>query len=183
MGNLARLIADEEQQRGDGVRNRRARASQHAMPADVRALDDEHFAEERGVRRLDLDKQHTRVREEVMKLLASRSLRAYSSATPVSGRLAMMRIGHVRRLAEKRSAIASRCTPWTRSSVERSTREMSEVTMIVTMNHVAICTPSGRSKTLMIVVYTKMSVMAAKAIHSAGRRAGARGSRRAPPTS
>ena len=37
-------------------------------------------------------------------------------------------------------------TPWMRSSVERSTREIIDVTMIVTMNHDAILMPSGRSK-------------------------------------
>ena len=51
-----------------------------------------------------------------------------------------------------RSAVASGSTDCTRSSVERSTREMSDVTMIVTMNHEAIFTPSGRSTMLTIVV-------------------------------
>ena len=34
----------------------------------------------------------------------------------------------------KPSAIASGTTPWMRSSVDRSTREISDVTMMVTMN-------------------------------------------------
>ena len=34
---------------------------------------------------------------------------------------------------------------WIRSSVERMTREISDVTMIVAMNHDAILMPSGRS--------------------------------------
>ena len=51
-----------------------------------------------------------------------------------------------------RYAVASGSTAWTRSSVDRSTRETSDVTMIVTMNQDAIFTPSGRSKMLTIVV-------------------------------
>ena len=41
---------------------------------------------------------------------------------------------------------------WMRSSVDRSTRETSDVTMIVTMNHEAILMPSGRSMMLTTVV-------------------------------
>ncbi len=52
----------------------------------------------------------------------------------------------------KRSAVSSGSTDCTRSSVERITREISDVTMIVTMNHEAILTPSGRSMTLTMVV-------------------------------
>ena len=42
--------------------------------------------------------------------------------------------------------------PVTRSSVDRSARDTSEVTTIVMMNSEAILMPSGRSKTLVIVV-------------------------------
>ena len=42
--------------------------------------------------------------------------------------------------------------PSMRISVDRSTRETSDETTIVTMNHVAILRPSGRSIMLMIVV-------------------------------
>ena len=52
----------------------------------------------------------------------------------------------------KRCAESSGSTDCTRSSVERITREISEVAMIVTMNHEAILMPSGRSTTLVIVV-------------------------------
>ena len=64
----------------------------------------------------------------------------------------MMRMGTFAASRRNCWARGSAVTPWTRSSVDRSTREMSEVTMIVTMNHVAIWTPSGRSMTLVMVV-------------------------------
>lgn len=54
--------------------------------------------------------------------------------------------------ARKRRAAASAAMPWTRSSVERMTRETSEVTMMVPMNQDAILTPSGRSMMLAMVV-------------------------------
>ena len=79
-------------------------------------------------------------------------MRAYSSGSPVSGRFAMIRIGTFAASRRNCAAIASAVTPCMRSSVERSTREISEVTMIVTMNHAAICTPSGRSMMFVIVV-------------------------------
>ena len=52
----------------------------------------------------------------------------------------------------KRRAPASVSTVWMRSSVERATREMIDVTMIVAMNQAAIFTPSGRSMMLAMVV-------------------------------
>ena len=55
------------------------------------------------------------------------------------------RTGRAARVADEALATASGCTPWIRSSVERSTREIIDVTMIVTMNHEAILMPSGRS--------------------------------------
>ena len=70
----------------------------------------------------------------------------------MSGRLAMIRTGVEAASRMKRSAMSSGSTAWTRSSVERITRETSDVPMIVTMNHDAILTPSGRSMTLTIVV-------------------------------
>ena len=51
-----------------------------------------------------------------------------------------------------RIAMSSGSTDCTRSSVERITREIIEVAMMVRMNHEAILTPSGRSMTLVIVV-------------------------------
>jgi hypothetical protein len=64
---------------------------------------------------------------------------------PESGLLAMMRTGC--RAASRRncSASGSALTPCTRSSVDRSTREINEVMMIVTMKNDAIFRPSGRS--------------------------------------
>ena len=69
MRNPVRAIADEQQQRGDGVRNRRACAAQHVMPADIRAFDDQDFAEQRRIRRLDLDEQHAGLWSEMVRLL------------------------------------------------------------------------------------------------------------------
>ena len=54
--------------------------------------------------------------------------------------------------AMNRCAGASGSTPWIRSSVDRSTREVSDVTMMVTMNQDAILMPSGRSWMLSRVV-------------------------------
>jgi hypothetical protein len=64
----------------------------------------------------------------------------------------MIRIGPAPASCMNDRAVASGSTDCTRSSVDRSTREIREVTMIVTMNQEAIFTPSGRSITLRIVV-------------------------------
>ena len=64
----------------------------------------------------------------------------------------MIRIGPAPASCMKRRAVSSGSTDCTRSSVDRSTREMSDVTMIVTMNQEAILTPSGRSTMLTMVV-------------------------------
>jgi hypothetical protein len=53
--------------------------------------------------------------------------------------------GLLGRFAQKRSASGSALTPCTRSSVDRSTREINDVMMIVTMKNDAIFSPSGRS--------------------------------------
>jgi hypothetical protein len=60
--------------------------------------------------------------------------------------LGLARVGPVGRA---RPSVSTLCT---RSSVERSTRDTSDVTMIVAMNQAAILTPSGRSITLATVV-------------------------------
>ena len=52
----------------------------------------------------------------------------------------------------KRAAAASGSTPCTRSSVDRSTRDTSEVQMIVAMKIEAIFRPSGRSAMFTTVV-------------------------------
>ena len=54
--------------------------------------------------------------------------------------------------AIRRRAVSSTSTSVARSSVERQTRETSEVTTIAPMKSEAILTPSGRSKTLTMVV-------------------------------
>jgi hypothetical protein len=60
----------------------------------------------------------------------------------------MIRIGPAPASCMNDRAVASGSTDCTRSSVDRSTREIREVTM----NQEAIFTPSGRSITLRIVV-------------------------------
>jgi hypothetical protein len=50
------------------------------------------------------------------------------------------------------TARSSARIPVTRSSVDRSARDTSEVTTMVMMKSEAILMPSGRSKTLVIVV-------------------------------
>ena len=52
----------------------------------------------------------------------------------------------------KRRAVSSTITCVTRNSVERQTREISEVTMIAAMKSEAILRPSGRSITFVPVV-------------------------------
>ncbi len=81
----------------------------------------------------------------MVRFLRLAQLVAYSSGSPESGLLAMMRTGCLRRFAQELSASGSALTPCTRSSVDRSTRETSEVMMIVTMKNDAIFRPSGRS--------------------------------------
>ena len=77
---------------------------------------------------------------------ASRILFSYASRRPSPGRIARMRTGAAaRRRGGTRPPVESGCTPWIRSSVERRTREIIDVTMIVAMNHEAILMPSGRS--------------------------------------
>jgi hypothetical protein len=49
-------------------------------------------------------------------------------------------------------ASSSSATPWMRSSVDRTTREISDVSTMVTMNAEAIRRPSGRSIMLVTVV-------------------------------
>ena len=56
-------------------------------------------------------------------------------------------------------AVSSGRNPWTRSSVERSARDTSEVPMMVRMKNEAILIPSGRSMMLATVVYMKTSEM------------------------
>ncbi len=150
--NLKCLVADEQQQRGDRVGNRGTPAAQHMVPADVDALDLEDVAEVGRVGRPDFDEQHARVGRQMMRLLRLAQLVRVLAGRPVSGLFAIMRIGACVTSWRNLCAIASAVTPCTRSSVERRTREIIEVTTIVTMNHVAICTPSGRSMTLVTVV-------------------------------
>ena len=64
----------------------------------------------------------------------------------------MMRIGACATSLRNCCAVVSAMTPCTRSSVERSTREMSDVKTIVTMKNEAIFSPSGRSVMLTNVV-------------------------------
>ncbi len=64
----------------------------------------------------------------------------------------MIRIGLPTASWMKRSAVASGSTATTRSSVDLTTREMSDVTMMVAMNHAAIFNPSGRATMLTTVV-------------------------------
>ena len=70
----------------------------------------------------------------------------------------MMRTGVDAASRMKRNAISSGSTACTRSSVERITLEIIDVTMMVTMNQEAIFTPSGRSTMLTAVVYAKTIV-------------------------
>ena len=125
--NLARLIADEQQQGGDGVGDRGARAPQHAMPADVGALTFETSLNTEASDGCTSTNSTCSSGGRWCDSCASRSLRVYSSGSPVSGRFAMMRIGALRRLAKELFGHRSAATPCTRSSVDRSTREMSDV--------------------------------------------------------
>ena len=117
-----------------GLAHRSTRCPPTSAPSTV-----EHLAEERRVRRLHFDEQHARVRRQVMRLLRVAQLARVLVGQPRVRPVRDDADRHVRRLAEELSAaIGSAVTPCTRSSVDRSTREMSEVTMIVTMNQVAI---------------------------------------------
>ena len=84
----------------------------------------------------------------------SRSLKRYSAASPVSRRLATMRISLLCSISSSRYALAvsSSTTFSTRSSVVRQTREISEVKTIAPMKNEAILMPSGCSMTLTTVV-------------------------------
>ena len=57
-----------------------------------------------------------------------------------------------RRFVDERCATSSASTPWTRSSVERSTRDISDVMTMTTMKIDAILRPSGRSMMFTTVV-------------------------------
>jgi len=57
MRNIPGSIANIQEQRGNGVWNRRADASQHAVPIDRGTRDPKHITEVRGVSGLDLDEQ------------------------------------------------------------------------------------------------------------------------------
>jgi hypothetical protein len=60
----------------------------------------------------------------------------------------MRRVSPLEAFAMNDSASSSYSMPSRRSSVDRMTREMSDETTIVAMNHVAIFNPSGRSMML-----------------------------------
>ena len=77
---------------------------------------------------------------------ASRILAAYSATSPTPGRLAITRTWPVvAAWSMNSSAASSASTPWIRSSVERSTRDTSDSTMIEAMKIAAMRMPSGRS--------------------------------------
>ena len=89
---LARPVANLEQQRGDGVGNRGALAAKHAEAVHLRPVHDQHLAELRRIAGLHLEKQHRIVDRDVMRIarLAQLVLVLLRSA-PVRGRLAMIR--------------------------------------------------------------------------------------------
>src|SRR5215207_6095505 len=58
----------------------------------------------------------------------------------------------------KRSAVSSNSTSVTRNSVERKTREMREITTIITKKTAAISSPPGFSKMVLRNAYKKISM-------------------------
>jgi hypothetical protein len=153
MRDHAGLVAAVQQRRRDRVRNRRADAPEHMVSPDIDACYIECQRELGDVAWAHFDEQHALLRQEMMRILGLAQLPLiYSSGSPLSGLLAMIRTGDPAASLMKRSAISSVWTPRMRSSVERATREMSDVAMIVTINHDAIFTPSGRSMMFVTVV-------------------------------
>ena len=64
----------------------------------------------------------------------------------------MIRTGETAASWMNACAASSASTPWTRSSVDRSTRDIIDVMMMTTMKIDAILMPSGRSMMLTTVV-------------------------------
>ena len=141
-----------QQQRGNGVGNRRTDAAQHAVSNDRGPGDLQHATEGRCVSGLDFDEQDIRVRRKIVRVARLAELVLYSSARPESGRLAMMRTGKSAASLRKPEACSSVFTECTRNSVDRRTREISELTTIDAMNIAAILMPAGRSAMFTMVV-------------------------------
>jgi hypothetical protein len=146
MRDLAGSIADVKEQRRDRVRNRRALAAQHAITVRVCAAHQKHLAELRRVAALDLEKQHRVVWGQMMRLPRLMQLVVVlfpiSRARPVGDDIDLP---PARRVVYDLWARGSGSTPSTRSSVDRSVRDTSDVTTMVRMKTDAILMPSGRS--------------------------------------